>query len=81
MATVKFRKKLVGADGGKHPHAMNEQDYPPTVYSDAQRRAILRKVVLHFVGMLEVWGCGRQAEMIARAAALALVDGLDKESA
>ena len=27
--TVKLKRKLIGADGGKHPHLKNGQDFSP----------------------------------------------------
>ena len=60
--------------------SMNEQDFPPVIHTPAYRRQRLREVVKIFLAHLAVWGDGRQAEMVARAAVNALADTLGKES-
>lgn len=77
MATV-IRQNRTRRAG--HKHALNEQDFPPTVYTPAQRADILRRAANHFVGMVETWGTGRRAESAAKAAALALADVIGREA-
>ena len=57
----------------------NEQDHPPTVHTPVQRALILRNAARFFTAMIETWGAGRRAESTAKAAALALVDILNRE--
>ena len=76
---VRLKRKLRGADGGKHPHVKNEQNFPPVVITPTYRRQRLREAAKVFLAHAAVWGCDRQAETIARAAVGALVDTLDKE--
>ena len=74
---IRMRQSRTRRSG--HRHSMNEQDYPPTVYTPAQRAQFLRNAAAQFVGMVETWGAGRRAEGTAKAAALALVDVLRRE--
>lgn len=81
--TVRFKRKLRGADGGKHPHVKNSQDFPKRVIDP---NAMLLMQTKQYLGSLEWWtrrGCNppERLEVAAKAACGALRDWLEGKTA